>query len=185
MLFTLGSNTKTYTSSVVLKLHELKLLNLSDTIGKWFANNPNINGKITITQLLNHTSGVASYTENAAFWELVNADLTKKWTPEEIVPYIPAPSFALGTRWEYSNSNFLLAGLIIKSYSPSCSSINPKNPDSDKDRLYNCLAHQPEQSFPINRDKHSNLLRILSLRIRKEVREDTHPVEEGRTSLLK
>lgn len=114
MLFTLGSNTKTYTSSVVLKLHELKLLSLSDTIGKWFTNNPNINGKITITQLLNHTSGVASYTENAAFWELVNADLTKKWTPEEIVPYIPAPSFALGTRWEYSNSNFLLAGLIIK-----------------------------------------------------------------------
>ena len=43
MLFTLGSNTKTYTATVILKLHQMGLLNLNDTIGKWFNNVKNVN----------------------------------------------------------------------------------------------------------------------------------------------
>lgn len=114
MLFTLGSNTKTYTSAVILKLHQLGMLNINDTIGKWFNNVSNVNGSIKIQQMLNHTSGIGSYTSNNAFWSAVNSDLTKPWTPEEIMAYIPAASFAPGASWEYSNSNYLLAGIIIK-----------------------------------------------------------------------
>ncbi|MES2656332.1 MAG: serine hydrolase [Bacteroidota bacterium] len=114
MLFTLGSNTKTYTATVILKLHQLGMLNINDTIGKWFNNVSNVNGTAKIQQLLNHTSGIASYTNNNTFWSTVNNDLAKPWTPEEILPYIPAASFAPGASWEYSNSNYLLAGIIIK-----------------------------------------------------------------------
>ncbi len=114
MLFTLGSNTKTYTATVILKLHQLGLLNINDTIGKWFNNVANVNGSVKIQQLLNHTSGIASYTDNGNFWSTVNSDLTKSWTPEEIVPYITTPLFTPGASWSYSNSNFLLAGIIIK-----------------------------------------------------------------------
>lgn len=114
MLFTLGSNTKTYTATVVLKLHQMGLLNLNDTIGKWFNNVKNVKGSIKVQQLLNHTSGIASYTDNSALWTAVNTDLGKNWTMEEILPYIGTPTFAPGTNWDYSNSNFLLAGIIIK-----------------------------------------------------------------------
>jgi D-alanyl-D-alanine carboxypeptidase len=117
MLFTLGSNTKTYTAVVILKLHQLGMLNLEDTIGKWFKNIPHVNGAITIRQLLNHTSGIASYTDNNAFWTEVMKDLDKSWTPEDILPYIPAPTFAPGASWAYSNSNYLLAGIIIEKVS--------------------------------------------------------------------
>jgi len=114
MLFTLGSNTKTYTSTVVLKLHQMGLLNLNDTIGKWFKNVKNVKGSIKVQQLLNHTSGIASYTDNSDLWTAVNSDLGKNWAMEEILPYIGTPTFAPGTNWAYSNSNFLLAGIIIK-----------------------------------------------------------------------
>lgn len=114
MLFTLGSNTKTYTATVILKLHQMGLLNLNDTIGKWFNNVKNVKGSIKVQQLLNHTSGIASYTDNSALWTAVNTNLEKNWTMEEILPYIGTPSFAPGSNWAYSNSNFLLAGIIIK-----------------------------------------------------------------------
>lgn len=114
MLFTLGSNTKTYTATVILKLHQMGLLNLNDTIGKWFNNVKNVKGSIKIQQLLNHTSGIASYTDNSDLWAAVNTDLGKNWAMEDILPYIGTPTFAPGTNWAYSNSNFLLAGIIIK-----------------------------------------------------------------------
>ncbi len=114
MLFTLGSNTKTYTATVILKLHQMGLLNLNDTIGKWFNNVKNVIGSIKVQQLLNHTSGIAGYTDNSALWTAVNTNLGKNWTMEEILPYIGTPSFAPGSNWAYSNSNFLLAGIIIK-----------------------------------------------------------------------
>jgi D-alanyl-D-alanine carboxypeptidase len=113
MLISLGSNTKTYTASVILKLHQDGLLNIDDTIGKWFVNVPNIKGSITIKQLLGQTSGIASYTDNITFWSTINSDLTKKWTPDEILPYIGPQLFNPGANWGYSNSNFLLAGIII------------------------------------------------------------------------
>ncbi len=114
MLFTLGSNTKTYTATVILKLHQMGLLNLNDTIGKWFKNVKNIKGSIKIQQLLNHTSGIASYTDNSELWAAVKTDLGKNWAMEDILPFIGTPTFTPGTNWAYSNSNFLLAGIIIK-----------------------------------------------------------------------
>jgi D-alanyl-D-alanine carboxypeptidase len=127
MLFTLGSNTKTYTAAVILKLDQLKMLSLDDTIGKWFSNVPNVNGKATVRQLLNHTSGIASYTDNNTFWTEVFKNLDKPWTPEEIFPYITAPTFAPGANWAYSNSNYLLAGIIITKVANSSLAASYKN----------------------------------------------------------
>jgi len=63
----------------MLKLQEGGLLTLDDTIGKWIINKPNILGKITIRQLLNHSSGLYDYTQNPGFFDSVNADLTRYW----------------------------------------------------------------------------------------------------------
>ncbi|MBS1771383.1 MAG: serine hydrolase [Bacteroidetes bacterium] len=114
MWLPIGSNTKTYTAAIILKLQEEGKLSLDDTIGKWLQNIPNVNGQITIRQMLNHTSGLYNYTNNSAFFTAMNSDYTKVYQPEDMLVFIGAPSFAPGAGWEYSNTNFLLAGLIIK-----------------------------------------------------------------------
>jgi D-alanyl-D-alanine carboxypeptidase len=114
MQFALNSNTKTYTSVLIFKLQEMGLLTIDDTIGTWFPNQPNIDGQITIRQLLNHTSGIYSFTNNPDFNDDLILDFTQIWQPESLLQYILTPDFPAGSSWNYSNSNYLLAGLIIK-----------------------------------------------------------------------
>jgi D-alanyl-D-alanine carboxypeptidase len=117
MLFGIGSNTKTFVASTMLKLQENGLLSLNDSIGKWIINKPNINGKITIRQLLNHTSGLYNYTTNTHFFDSVNSNLTRYWKKEDILNLVGPPYFAPGTKWDYSNTNYLIAGIIIEKVS--------------------------------------------------------------------
>lgn len=113
MLVGIGSNTKTFVSTIMLKLYEDGLVDLSDTIGTWLQGYANINGAITIKQVLNHTSGIFSYTEHPDFADSVNTNPSKVWTKEEILhDFVQAPDFAPGTNWNYSNTNFIIAGII-------------------------------------------------------------------------
>lgn len=113
MLLGIGSNTKTYTAALILKMQEEGLMNIEDTIGTWIQNQPNINGAITIRQMLNHTSGIASYTEHPHFFDSMNEDLVRVWQPQELLQFIGNPDFQPGQGFHYSNSNYLLAGMII------------------------------------------------------------------------
>ncbi|XZF14201.1 serine hydrolase [Chitinophagaceae bacterium MMS25-I14] len=113
MLIGIGSNTKTFVSAMMLKLYEDGLINLTDTIGTWLHNYPNINGAITIKQILNHTSGIYSYTNNTNLNDSIDVNINRIWTKEELLrDFVLGPSFAPGTAWEYSNSNYLVAGII-------------------------------------------------------------------------
>jgi D-alanyl-D-alanine carboxypeptidase len=114
MYFPIGSNTKTFTSSTILKLQENGMLSLDDTIGTWLQNIPNVSGQITVRQLLNHTSGLYSYTDTSAFFTALNSDYNHIYQPEDMLQYISTPRSAPGAKWEYCNTNYLLAGLIIK-----------------------------------------------------------------------
>ncbi|MBG9855769.1 serine hydrolase domain-containing protein [Bacillus wiedmannii] len=118
--FRIGSITKTFTASVVLQLAEEKQLNLDDTVEKWLPGVVKGNGydgsKITIRQLLNHTSGIAAYTD------LDMRDITLPQNPfryystDELISLALAkPSvFAPGEGWDYSNTNTVIAGEIIR-----------------------------------------------------------------------
>jgi D-alanyl-D-alanine carboxypeptidase len=116
-----GSVGKTYVAAVALQLvHEGKI-GLDDKIEKWlgkeawFAKLPNGND-VTVRMLMTHTSGLVRY----EFKEQFTADLTKNpdkaWKPEELVAYIldtPAP-FAAGKGWQYSDTNYIVLGMIIE-----------------------------------------------------------------------
>ncbi|OFD04587.1 serine hydrolase domain-containing protein [Bacillus wiedmannii] len=118
--FRIGSITKTFTASVVLQLAEEKQLNLDDTVEKWLPGVIQGNGydgsKITIRQLLNHTSGIAVYTD------LDMRDITLPQNPfryystDELISLALAkpPVFAPGEGWNYSNTNTVIAGEIIR-----------------------------------------------------------------------
>jgi D-alanyl-D-alanine carboxypeptidase len=114
MLLGIGSNTKTFMSALLLKLQEGGKLSINDTIGKWIQNKPNINGQITIKQCLNHTSGIYSYTDYPSLNDSILLNPSRIWQLEEMLKFVNAPYFPKGTSWHYSNTNYIIIGIIIK-----------------------------------------------------------------------
>ncbi len=114
MLMGISSNTKTFIAILMLKLQEMHKLHLNDTIGKWIANKKYINGQITIRQLLNHTSGIFNFTEYPSFIDSVNANHKRVWKKEDLLNLINSSYFEAGKGWKYSNTNYIIAGIIIE-----------------------------------------------------------------------
>ncbi len=114
MRFGLASITKTVVAATVLKLVDEGVLTLDDTIADWIdLNSQNVDQSITIFQLLSHFTGVNGYfTEE--LWNRVEGDLNRAIPPIEIVDYIMGPTNFPGVTHEYSNSNYLILGLIIE-----------------------------------------------------------------------
>lgn len=111
-IFQIGSITKQFTATVILKLQEENKLNVKDKLSKYFPDYPK-GDSITIEQLLTHTSGIYSYTSDGAF--MANevskpSDRKKMMTLFKDKPL----QFSPGTQWEYSNSAYLLLGYIIE-----------------------------------------------------------------------
>lgn len=113
-LIGIGSNTKTFISALLLKLTEHNQINLNDTIGTWVSGFPNINGAITVKQLLNHTSGIADYLESPVIMDSLNMNPGKFWQRAALLQLTPVPYFNPGASIEYSNTNYLLAGYIAE-----------------------------------------------------------------------
>ncbi|MBW2429082.1 MAG: serine hydrolase, partial [Deltaproteobacteria bacterium] len=85
MLFGIGSITKNFMAALILQLAEEGKLSLEDSLSKYLSINPNINGTITIRQLLNHTSGIYNFSEHPSVWDTIFANPQRLWTPEEIL----------------------------------------------------------------------------------------------------
>lgn len=113
MLLGMGSNTKTHIAATLLKMQEQQLVSLDDTIGKWISGYANISGQITIRQCLNHTSGLFDYMKSDAINDSIFGNPSKIWESEEILRLAQVPNFAPGKGWDYSNTNYIIAGIII------------------------------------------------------------------------
>lgn len=116
-----GSVGKTYVAAVALQLVEEGTLALDAKVSRylgrerWFARLPNAES-ITVRQLMNHTSGLVRYEFNDRFLEDLRSAPHRAWKVEEQLAYLfdqPAP-FAAGQGWEYSDTNYLVLGLIIE-----------------------------------------------------------------------
>ncbi|WP_409176387.1 serine hydrolase domain-containing protein [Brevibacillus fortis] len=114
--FRIGSVTKAFVATLVLQLAQEKKLNLDDSVEKWLPGVVKGNGydgnKITIRQLLNQTSGIASYTST----DMRYATSFPQYTVDDLVRMGLAkpPVFQPGAGWDYSNTNTVLAGLVIQ-----------------------------------------------------------------------
>jgi D-alanyl-D-alanine carboxypeptidase len=115
--FRIASHTKTYVATVVLQLVSEGKLHLEDTVEQWLPGLvPNGDG-ITVRQLLNHTSGLFDYENDPRVFEpYINGDLGYHWAPRELVRIAVShePLFEPGATQSYSNTGYILAGLIIK-----------------------------------------------------------------------
>lgn len=109
--FRIGSITKQFTAAAILQLAEKGKLNLEDNLNKYFPDFPK-GDSVTIHMLLNHTSGIKSFTSLPNFSSLQ----TLPYSKDSVVavfknqPY----DFSPGTSWNYSNSGYFLLGYIIE-----------------------------------------------------------------------
>jgi D-alanyl-D-alanine carboxypeptidase len=126
--FRIYSITKTFVATVVLQLVDEGVLTLDDTVTQWLDDPavgkiPNIE-TVTIRQLLTHTSGIYDYLDEAdspfyddAFFA-PDADWSRVWTVPELLVYAAAenhdPYFAPGEGVHYSNTGYLLLGMIVE-----------------------------------------------------------------------
>ncbi|MCO4747912.1 MAG: beta-lactamase family protein, partial [Proteobacteria bacterium] len=105
----MGSVTKTFTAAIVHQLIEEGIVTLDDPVEKWVTGGYT---GVTVEQLLGMSSGIVSYNY------VGNFDTQRAWTPEELVQWAwdheSTLRFEPGTRWEYSNTNYVLLGLIIE-----------------------------------------------------------------------
>ncbi|MFF0311244.1 serine hydrolase domain-containing protein [Streptosporangium sp. NPDC004379] len=112
--FRIASITKTFTAAVILQLVRERELSLEDTLRKLLPGVvPGADG-VTVKQLLSHTSGIPDYLTDPRFSTIITKDgrHTRNWPPRALLGYAGKPS-QRGVH-HYSNSNFILLGLIIE-----------------------------------------------------------------------
>lgn len=112
-LFGIGSITKTFVAALVLDLAEEDLLSVDDKLSRWLPDYPRAE-QITLRQLLNHTSGVPNFTESERFGRAQLERLFTRWTPERTLTFAQGSDFDPGASWHYSNTNYILLGLVVE-----------------------------------------------------------------------
>ncbi|WP_370417258.1 serine hydrolase domain-containing protein [Streptomyces sp. QH1-20] len=118
--FRIGSATKTFTATVVLQLVGEGRMSLKDTVEQWLPGvvrgNGNDGSQITVRQLLQHTSGIPDVEPEISALNSADgyrAERFRTYTPEELVGLAMRQKFSPGAGWSYSNTNYILAAMII------------------------------------------------------------------------
>jgi D-alanyl-D-alanine carboxypeptidase len=116
-----GSVGKTYVAAVAMQLVGEGTLDLDAKVSRylgdlpWWSRVPNA-ADVTVRQLLTHTSGIVRYEFDPVVADRLKREPMRVWTPAERLVVLldrPAP-FAAGQGWEYSDTNFILVGMIIE-----------------------------------------------------------------------
>lgn len=138
----IASITKSMTASIILQLVDEGELSLDDPVSTFVPMVPN-GANITVRQLLSMTSGLADYFGNEDFMIRADADLTREWTNEELLNYAfeMPPLFAPGQDYDYSNTNYVLLGMIIQQLTGA------DLPSVYKERLFDKLGMQ-DTAYP-------------------------------------
>ena len=118
--FSIGSITKTFTAALILQLAEDGVLSLDDPVSKWVLSLSSAPGAvplgpgITLRRLLDHTSGLDDFFGSGALDNALRQPKTRTWAPMEVLRYAGSPRTAPGTAWDYSNTNYVLLGLVAE-----------------------------------------------------------------------
>lgn len=114
-VFRLGSITKQFAAAGVLKLAEDGRLSLDDPLAKFVPGYPG-GDKVTVRMLLNHTSGIRSYTDMPG---VMDGPIQKTVSTAQLIDTFKneKPDFAAGEGWKYNNSGYVLVGAVIEAAS--------------------------------------------------------------------
>jgi D-alanyl-D-alanine carboxypeptidase len=111
-LWQIGSNTKAFTTVILLQLEAEGKLSIDDPIGTWLPQYPAWR-HITIRQLLDMTSRIPNYTSEPTFAAALAANPSARFTTAQLVSYVAG--LPLGPKgWHYTNTDYILAQMIIE-----------------------------------------------------------------------
>ena len=115
-VYRIGSITKQFTAASIMRLAEQGKLSLDDTLQKFLPQIPTQGNRVTIRHLLNHTSGIRSYTSLGPKWQRV---IRQDLVPDSLAALFANEPFDFkpGERWLYDNSGYFLLGMIIEKIS--------------------------------------------------------------------
>ncbi|GLP69159.1 beta-lactamase [Streptomyces sp. TUS-ST3] len=114
----IGSETKTFTATALLKLVDDGRVGLDDPISRYVPHVPN-GSRITLRHLAEMRSGLFPYTDDADFQHDLLSDPQRSFTPKQVLAYgfKHKNTFAPGAQFQYSNTNFVLLGLVVEKVS--------------------------------------------------------------------
>ncbi len=114
-IFKVGSIAKTYTAVLTAQAIDEGKLKLTDKLGQFLPQYSQWKD-VTISQLINQTSGIMDYDETPNWWRNLMVEEGKVWTAKELVQlaYDGQSDFAPGEGWGYSNTNYVLLGMILE-----------------------------------------------------------------------
>jgi D-alanyl-D-alanine carboxypeptidase len=110
-----ASVTKGFVGTALLQLADEGSLSLDDAIDDYVPNVPN-GSHVSLRELVTMTSGLPNYSDDPAWWSAFEGAPTAAWAPQDLLAHAWAmpTSFAPGSDMEYSNTNFVLLGLVIE-----------------------------------------------------------------------
>jgi CubicO group peptidase (beta-lactamase class C family) len=113
--FRIASLTKQFTAACILLLQERGRLSVQDPVSRYLADLPDAWRPLTIHQLLTHTSGIPNYVADPQIKELNRTGAT----PRELLAVVAKKplEFTPGTKWAYSNTGYVLLGMVIEKLS--------------------------------------------------------------------
>ena len=114
--FHVASVQKTFVATLIMMLVQDNVLGLEDHVEKWLPGLAPGGNHITIQQLLNHTSGVYNYASNPRFYNDLLKNPHRKWLPRDLIHYSNQNKLRIPKTgvWHYSNTNYILLGMIIE-----------------------------------------------------------------------
>ena len=111
-VYMIGSVTKHFTAAGIMMLADEGKISLDEKITEYLADVPDVPAAVTVRHLLSHTSGIVDYTEIPGSIAFARLDRTPK---EVVKPALDLPlKFVPGAKYEYSNTNYILLGMIIE-----------------------------------------------------------------------
>ena len=143
--FRIGSVTKQFTAACILQLEEEGKLSTSDLLSKYIPDYPK-GDSVTIHMLLNHTSGIANYTDLPGFINVARLS----WSKDSIIHFFKNKpyNFSPGTKWSYTNSGFFLLGYIVEKLSGQTYSSYVRQHILDKLLMANTGTDQLDSLLP-------------------------------------
>lgn len=115
--FSVASVSKTFLAALILDLAAEGRLRLDDRASRYLPGQKILAGAgagITIRMLLDHTSGLHDYFLNPKIDRALRAEPSRGWSPTRTLGYVTKAYFPPGTDWQYSNTNYLILGLIAE-----------------------------------------------------------------------
>lgn len=111
--FAIASVSKTFTAALVLALSEDGRIDLDAPVARYLPD-LRIDERVTVRQLLDHTSGLRDYFFHPLIDPVLLEHPTRTWSADEALRYVGKPYFKPGRGWHYSNTNYLVLGMLAE-----------------------------------------------------------------------